>query len=203
MTEEKDLVSFISENSKVLVPERTGLDPQIKKLEGIKAVIFDVYGTLIISGSGDISIASDPGKDDSIMKLADDSGLVVEALNGKPGIFSARYAGSVATDRQNNLKLLENMKGKKNRNAAFYCSVALSKPNGLILTYTGKCSGLILHEPVGTGGFGYDPLFFHPSLKKSFAQLSIEEKSRVSHRGQVMRKIENDFKKILIWLKDS
>ena len=135
--------------------------------------------------------------------LADDSGLVVEALNGKPGIFSARYAGSVATDRQNNLKLLENMKGKKNRNAAFYCSVALSKPNGLILTYTGKCSGLILHEPVGTGGFGYDPLFFHPSLKKSFAQLSIEEKSRVSHRGQVMRKIENDFKKILIWLKDS
>ena len=134
--------------------------------------------------------------------LADDSGLIVEALNGEPGIFSARYAGRLATDRQNNLKLLENMKGEKNRNAAFYCSVAISKPTGHILTYTGKCAGLILHEPLGTSGFGYDPLFFHPVLRKSFAQLSIEEKNRVSHRGQVMRKIKNDFKKILIWLED-
>ena len=134
--------------------------------------------------------------------LADDSGLVVEALNGQPGIFSARYAGKFATDHQNNLKLLENMEGKKNRNATFYCSIAISKPTDQILTYTGKCSGIILYEPLGSGGFGYDPLFFHPSLKKSFAQLSAEEKNRVSHRGQAMRKIKNDFKRILIWLKE-
>ena len=135
--------------------------------------------------------------------LADDSGLVVEALKGEPGIFSARYAGRLATDHQNNLKLLKNMKKEKNRNAAFYCSIAMSKPTGHILTYTGKCSGKILYEPLGTGGFGYDPLFFHPVLRKSFAQLSVEEKSRVSHRGQAMRKIKNDFKRILVWLKDS
>ena len=134
--------------------------------------------------------------------LADDSGLVVEALNGAPGIFSARYAGKLATDYQNNRKLLKEMEGKENRNATFFCSIAIFKPTGHVLTYTGKCSGIILHEPAGTNGFGYDPFFYYSPLGKTFAQLSVEEKSRVSHRGQAMRKLKNDFKKILIWLKD-
>ena len=134
--------------------------------------------------------------------IADDSGLTVEALNGAPGIFSARYAGKSATNGQNNRKLLEKMEGKKNRNAIFVCSIAISKPTGQVLTYTGKCSGIILHEPAGTNGFGYDPFFYYSPLGKTFAQLSVEEKSRVSHRGQAMRKLKNDFKKILIWLKD-
>ena len=134
--------------------------------------------------------------------IADDSGLEVEALNGAPGIFSARYAGKSATNYQNNRKLLKEMEGKENRNAIFVCSIAISKPTGQVLTYTEKCSGVILHKPVGTNGFGYDPFFYYSSLGKTFAQLSVEEKSRVSHRGQAMRKLKNDFKKILIWLKE-
>ena len=134
--------------------------------------------------------------------IADDSGLTVEALNGAPGIFSARYAGKSATNGQNNRKLLEKMEGKENRNAIFVCSIAISKPTGQVLTYTGRCSGIILHEPAGTNGFGYDPFFYYSPLGKTFAQLSVEEKSRVSHRGQAMRKLKNDFKKIMIWLKE-
>jgi len=134
--------------------------------------------------------------------IADDSGLTVEALNGAPGIFSARYAGKSATNGQNNRKLLEKMAGKENRNAAFVCSIAISKPTDQVLTYTGRCSGIILNEPAGTNGFGYDPFFYYSPLGKTFAQLSVEEKSRVSHRGQAMRKLKNDFKKIMIWLKE-
>jgi XTP/dITP diphosphohydrolase len=134
--------------------------------------------------------------------IADDSGLTVEALNGAPGIFSARYAEKSATNGQNNRKLLEKMEGKENRNAIFVCSIAISKPTGQILTYTGRCSGIILQEPAGTNGFGYDPFFYYSLLGKTFAQLSVEEKNRVSHRGQAMRKLKNDFKKIMIWLKE-
>ena len=134
--------------------------------------------------------------------VADDSGLTVEALNGAPGIFSARYAGKSATNDQNNRKLLEKMEGKENRNAIFVCSIAISKPTGQVLTYTGRCSGIISHEPAGINGFGYDPFFYYSPLGKTFAQLSIEEKSRVSHRGQAMKKLKNDFKRIMIWLKE-
>lgn len=134
--------------------------------------------------------------------LADDSGLVVEVLNGAPGILSARYAGESANDYQNNRKLLKEMRGKENRNATFVCSIAIAKPTGQVLTYTGKCSGIILNEPEGGNGFGYDPLFYYPPLNKTFAQLLVEEKNRVSHRGQVMGKLKDDFENILIWLKD-
>ena len=134
--------------------------------------------------------------------LADDSGLAVEALNGEPGILSARYAGESANDYQNNRKLLEEMRVKKNRNATFACSIAIAKPAGQVLTYTGRCSGIILTEPKGTNGFGYDPFFYYPPLNKTFAQLSVEEKSMVSHRGQAMRKLRDDFEKVLIWLEN-
>jgi XTP/dITP diphosphohydrolase len=134
--------------------------------------------------------------------LADDSGLQVDCLNGAPGILSARYAGESADDYQNNRKLLEKMKGKENRNATFVCSIAVAKPTGRVLTYAGRCFGIILDEPIGTKGFGYDPLFYYPPLKKTFAQVSVEEKSRVSHRGQALRKLEEDFNKVLIWLEE-
>jgi XTP/dITP diphosphohydrolase len=138
-----------------------------------------------------------------IPALADDSGLEVDCLNGAPGILSARYAGESADDYQNNRKLLEQMKGKENRNATFVCSIALAKPGGEVLTFTGRCSGIILHEPLGRNGFGYDPLFYYPPFHRTFAQLSAEEKSGVSHRGQAMRKLEEDLKKVLIWLKET
>jgi len=134
--------------------------------------------------------------------IADDSGITVEALNGAPGIFSARYAGKSATNGQNNLKLLKEMEGKENRNAIFVCSIAISKPTGQVLTYTGRCSGIILHEPAGTNGFGYDPFFYYSPIGKTFAQLSSEEKNKVSHRGQAIRRLKDDFQKILTWLED-
>ena len=132
--------------------------------------------------------------------LADDSGLEVDALDGAPGIFSARYAGEESDDAQNNRKLLEALREKEDRQATFVCSIALSKPTGQTLTYSGRCSGKLLREPLGRNGFGYDPLFFYPPLGKTFDQLSIEEKGEVSHRGRAMRKLRDDFKHIAMWL---
>jgi len=137
----------------------------------------------------------------AIPALADDSGLAVEVLNGAPGIFSARYAGAWADDYHNNLKLLEKLHGKERRNATFFCSIALAKPDGQTLIYAGTCSGIILREPLGTGGFGYDPLFYYPPLKKTFAQLSPDDKNAVSHRGRAMKKLAANVENIVAWLR--
>lgn len=133
--------------------------------------------------------------------LADDSGLLVEALGGAPGIHSARYAGENATDEQRYLKLLDEMKGKSNRNAAFECVISISVPTGPALTYEARCQGLITERPAGSNGFGYDPIFFYPPLNKTFAQLTREEKSRVSHRGKAFAELKGEFDKVLIWIR--
>jgi len=117
-----------------------------------------------------------------IPALADDSGLLVESLDGAPGVYSARYAGEKATDKQRCEKLLKEMKGKTNRKAAFECVISIAVPTGPALTYEARCEGLIAEKPFGNNGFGYDPVFFFPPLKKTFAELSRTEKSRVSHR---------------------
>jgi XTP/dITP diphosphohydrolase len=132
--------------------------------------------------------------------LADDSGLLVEALNGAPGVHSARYAGENATDEQRYLKLLEEMKGKSNRNAAFECVISIAVPTGPALTYEARCQGLITERPAGSNGFGYDPIFFYPPLNKTFAELTREEKSRVSHRGKAFAELKDEFDKVLIWI---
>jgi XTP/dITP diphosphohydrolase len=137
----------------------------------------------------------------AIPALADDSGLAVEALNGAPGIFSARYAGERADDYHNNLKLLEELDGEERRTATFFCSIALARPTGQTLTYIGACSGIILHKPLGTRGFGYDPLFYYPPLKKTFAQLSANDKNAVSHRGRAIKKLVADLENIMEWLR--
>lgn len=133
--------------------------------------------------------------------LADDSGLVVEALGGAPGVFSARYAGENATDEQRCNKLLDEMKTKTNRKAAFECVISIAVPGGPALTYAGRCEGIIAEQPAGENGFGYDPLFYYPPLKKTFAQLTREQKSRVSHRGRALREIGDEFEKVLIWIR--
>lgn len=122
--------------------------------------------------------------------LADDSGLVVDALDGQPGIYSARFAGENASDEENNEKLLELMKNvdQKGRTARFVCVIALSDPNGRIATVEGICEGSIGFTPQGENGFGYDPLFIPTGYKNSFAQLPSEEKQKISHRGQALRK---------------
>lgn len=133
--------------------------------------------------------------------LADDSGLEVDALNGAPGIYSARYASSPAhpnsTDEENNAKLLLEMNGVPDdkRHARFVCTIAVARDGETVATFRGEASGNILRERRGSGGFGYDPLFFFPAINKTFAELTPEEKATVSHRGQA-------FRKLLQWLMD-
>ncbi len=132
--------------------------------------------------------------------MADDSGLCVEALDGAPGVWSARYAGENATDADNVNKMLDDLKDKDNRNAAFKCVISIAVPTGAALTYEGECQGVITKEPVGDNGFGYDPLFFYPEFNKTFAQLSIQEKGRVSHRGKALKEIADEMDKIIEWI---
>jgi XTP/dITP diphosphohydrolase len=133
--------------------------------------------------------------------ISDDSGLVVETLDGAPGVKSARYAGENATDQDNIEKLLKEMEGEKNRKAAFECVISLAVPSGPALTYEGRCEGEITTEQQGEGGFGYDPVFYYPPLGKTFAQLSMEEKNRVSHRGLALQELAAEFDKVMIWLR--
>ncbi len=132
--------------------------------------------------------------------IADDSGLVVEALDGAPGVYSARYAGENATDEDNCQKLLKEMKGVKNRKAAFKCVLSIAVPSGPALTYEGSCEGTLLEEKRGDSGFGYDPLFYFEEFGKSFAECNADEKNRVSHRGKALAEVREEFDKVMIWL---
>ncbi len=132
--------------------------------------------------------------------LSDDSGLCVDALDGAPGVYSARYAGQAATDARNCQKLLQTLGADENRNAHFECVLSLAVPTGPALTYEARCEGLITKQPSGTNGFGYDPVFFYPDLNKTFAELTMAEKSRVSHRGKALREFCMEFDKVLKWI---
>jgi XTP/dITP diphosphohydrolase len=136
-----------------------------------------------------------------IPALADDSGLVVEALDGAPGVLSARYAGENATDEQRVAKLLKEMAGKTHRKAAFECVLSIAVPSGPALTYEARCEGLIAEKPAGQNGFGYDPIFFYPPLNKTFGQMTIAEKGKVSHRGKALQELKTEFDKVLIWIR--
>jgi XTP/dITP diphosphohydrolase len=132
--------------------------------------------------------------------LADDSGLCVDALDGAPGVFSARYAGENATDAQLCQKLLAEMQDVRNRKAAFHCAISLAVPAGPALTYEARCDGEITDAPLGRNGFGYDPVFFYPPLKKTFAQLTMDEKSTISHRGKALRELAGEFENVVKWI---
>ena len=124
------------------------------------------------------------------MVIADDSGLVVPAIGGAPGVHSARYAGPNATDTDRIRKLLDEMRGKRGdeRRARFVCVTAAAKSQIMLGLFSASAEGILLEEPRGQGGFGYDPIFFFPALGKTFAELSREEKNRHSHRGKAFRK---------------
>jgi len=123
--------------------------------------------------------------------LADDSGLVVPALGGAPGVRSARYAGENATNAQRIAKLLAELPGRRGaeRAAHFVCAIAVAEKGRAIAIVTDRVDGEILEAPRGSGGFGYDPVFYFPALKKTFAELSLEEKNRHSHRGKAFRRL--------------
>ena len=118
--------------------------------------------------------------------MADDSGLEVEALNGEPGVYSARWAGEGCTYADNNAKLLRELAGAKNRRAKFRTVIALARPDETPVTVEGSISGLICAEPRGEHGFGYDPLFVPDGYSQTFAELSAEIKNRISHRARAL-----------------
>jgi XTP/dITP diphosphohydrolase len=118
--------------------------------------------------------------------IADDSGLCVDALQGAPGVYSARYGGEGLTDQQRYELVLRGVAGQFPRTCRFQCAIACCFPEGAVLTAEGKCEGTVAFTPMGEGGFGYDPIFFVPGLKKTFAQLNAEEKNAISHRGKAL-----------------
>ena len=128
--------------------------------------------------------------------IADDSGLCVDWLNGAPGIYSARYGG-VETDEDRYRLLLQNMRGSTNRAAHFHASIVCCFPNGDTLTAEGDCFGTLAYAPAGEGGFGYDPIFFVPEKRKTFSQLTAEEKNEISHRGVALREFAGKLKEYL------
>jgi XTP/dITP diphosphohydrolase len=123
--------------------------------------------------------------------FADDSGLMVPALGGTPGVQSARFAGAQATNSQRIEKLLRELRGKAGdeRSAYFVCAIALATEGRAIAIVTDRVDGQILEAPRGSGGFGYDPVFYFPALEKTFAELTVEEKNEQSHRGKTFRKL--------------
>jgi len=155
-------------------------------LEGIREIpVFEETGaTFEANAAGKAAYYSRyaPG-----LLFADDSGLVVDALGGEPGVRSARYAGPHADDEANNRLLLEKMQGVADRTARFVCVVALAERGRLLGSFRGSVEGRILEAPRGLGGFGYDPLFYYPPFNCTFAEISGERKQEVSHRGRALK----------------
>ena len=129
--------------------------------------------------------------------IADDSGLCVDALNGAPGVYSARYGGPELDDAGRYRLLLENMRGSMDRRCKFVSAICCVFPNGDTLTAQGECQGTLAYAPKGEDGFGYDPIFFVPSLKKTFAQLTAEEKNAISHRGNALKEFKIELERYL------
>ncbi len=129
--------------------------------------------------------------------IADDSGLCVDALNGAPGVYSARYGGEELDDVQRYRLLLEVLRGQTNRAAHFTSHITCCFPNGDVIDAEGTCPGTIAFAPQGTGGFGYDPVFFVPKLRKTYAQLAPEEKAAVSHRGKALAEFAEKLREYL------
>lgn len=129
--------------------------------------------------------------------IADDSGLECEALDGAPGVYSARYAGPQHNDEDNNRLLVKNMKGKANRKARYVCAITLYLPNDKYIVCEDYCEGIIIDEARGENGFGYDPYFFIEKFNKTMAEITLEEKNTISHRAKALEKLKNEYGKII------
>ena len=131
--------------------------------------------------------------------VGDDSGLSVKALGGEPGIYSARYAGEHGNDEKNNAFLLKKLADKSDKSASFVCTIACVLPNNISKGhfFKGEVEGIIIDEYRGNGGFGYDPIFYYEPLKKTFAQLTPDEKNAISHRGRAIELFAKNLDKII------
>ena len=171
-------------------------------------ILGDRYDVCDLIGSSEIPEVQETGKtfeENAIIKarnaskylsdlvVADDSGLEVDALQGAPGIFSARYAGSKASDKENTEKLLSEIaraeRRANRRSARFRCVLALAEKGGLLQTFEGAAGGTIVRSPRGAAGFGYDPIFVPDGYEQTFAEIQVEEKNRISHRAQAIAQL--------------
>lgn len=193
---------------KPLLVVATGNEHKLKELKHIFSEFYTVISMTAAGFDGDIDEDADTFAGNAIIKaetvsqalglpvLADDSGLSVAALNGEPGVHSARYAGDHGNDEANNDLLLSRMEGQDNRACAFVCDIALAIPGQETRVAEGSCPGTLLYERRGNGGFGYDPLFLYEPLNKTFAQLNEEEKNAVSHRARACEAMKKIMKEI-------
>lgn len=180
-----------------------------KKLEEVKRIlkrtglVINVHSANELGGMPDVVEDGETFEDNARLKvealeelvpedawiLGDDSGLCVDALEGEPGVRSARYAGEGATDVQNNEKLLRELADKEDRSAHFYCALVLRQRAGVELVFAGLRRGKILKEPQGDSGFGYDPLFVPKGLRETYAQMNSIQKDKESHRGAALSQL--------------
>lgn len=174
-----------------------------KKLEEMKAVLASLGVEVVSQGELGVKIeVEETGEtfaENSLLKakavmeathlpaIADDSGLCVDALNGAPGVYSARYGGEGLTDEGRYMLLLQMLRGQTDRRAHFHTTITCAFPNGDVLTADGDCHGTIAFAPMGNDGFGYNPVFFVPEKRKTFAQMTLAERSAISHRGNALR----------------
>lgn len=178
----------------------TGNKGKIKEFSGLLEGVFDrIISLRDLESPPEVVEDGDTFRDNALKKahaiarysgkpaLADDSGLAVDALGGRPGVYSARYAGDDATDRDNVKKLLQELEGVQNRTARFVCCLALVTPEGEEIVVSGSCEGVIADEPAGEGGFGYDPVFFLPEIGKTMAEIRPELKNKISHRARAAK----------------
>ena len=190
---------------KVLLASNNG-----HKIKEIKEILGDFFDVVSLREAG---VESDPEETGATFEenarikavagmkasgmpcIADDSGLEVFALDGLPGVMSARYAGGHGDDSANNEKLLRELENASDRSARYVCVICMAFPNGHEIVARGECRGTILKEARGEGGFGYDPLFFFPQFGQTFAEITAEEKNEVSHRKAALREFEKIWEK--------
>ncbi len=187
-----------------------------KKRAEIKEILKDVPG-ILLRGSNDFPFLPEIEEDGTTFQenavkkaiilakacntwaMADDSGLEIDALNGRPGVYSCRYAGPDATDEGNIVKVLSELRGvpKKRRTARFVCTIALAGPYGLFFTVEGRCEGFIAEEPKGKFGFGYDPIFYVPDYHQTFAELNPSIKNKISHRANALMRFKEQIQPLI------
>lgn len=190
---------------KVLLASNNG-----HKIKEIKEILGDFFDVVSLREAG---VESDPEETGATFEenarikavagmkasgmpcIADDSGLEVFALDGLPGVMSARYAGGHGDDSANNEKLLRELENASDRSARYVCVICMAFPNGHEIVARGECRGTILKEARGKGGFGYDPLFLFPQFGKTFAEITADEKNEVSHRKAALREFEKIWEK--------
>lgn len=185
----------------------TGNAHKLKELETLFGSMYQIVSMKELGVTEDIEENGDTFEENAKIKaeavcamtgfaaLADDSGLCVNALDGAPGVYSARYAGEHGKDEDNNALLIKNMQGKADRSAKFVCALALSRPGETTITVIGECPGVILERERGTGGFGYDPLFLYEN-GETYAEMSAEKKNDISHRARAAEKMQAVMKKL-------